>query len=108
MDELATKAALKEEHDDNSDTDDMPLLEDVYDTVNNDNRSLGEKEAHEEPVQVKKESPEAAQKREAVYAEMIAAWKASNQAEDSIKEAHEDPAEVKSAPRKETVDQQGD
>ena len=34
---------------------------------------------------VKKESPEAAQKREAVYAEMIAAWKVSNQAKASIK-----------------------
>ena len=43
MDELATKAALKEEHDDDSDTDDMPLLEDIYDTFDDDNSSLGEK-----------------------------------------------------------------
>ena len=41
MDELATKAALKEEHDDDSDTDDMPLLEDVYDTFGDDNGFLG-------------------------------------------------------------------
>merc|ERR1712215_574780 len=54
MDELATKNALKEEHDDNSDTDDMPLLEDIYDTFDDDNSSLGEEEeAHEEPVEVK-------------------------------------------------------
>ena len=101
MDDLATKAALNEEHDDNSDTDDMPLLEDVYDTFDVDNSSIGEEEeAHEEPVEVKAPEETADDEAaldeesttEAPYEERVEAW-----VDRFGNKAHESRATKKSA-----------
>ena len=78
MDELATKAALKEEHDDNSDTDEMPLLEDIYDTFNDDNSSLGEEDEARLNKAIKEQNEKAPQIRLSNFVEPPSdAWYAS-------------------------------